>query len=82
MDEQEVELELLTPAQVGELFGVNAKTVSRWASSNPPKIDYVLTPGGHKRYVKSSVEALFDKVNPISDQTVEVVVSENPEVIE
>jgi excisionase family DNA binding protein len=39
---------LLTPAEVALLFGVDPKTVTRWASSG--KITSVRTPSGHRRF--------------------------------
>ena len=49
--------QLLTPAEVAALFGVDPKTVSRWANSN--KIDTIRTLGGHRRYRSSDVRALL-----------------------
>lgn len=47
--------DLLTPAEVAEIFRVNAKTVSRWAQSG--KLSVVRTLGGHRRFRRSEIEA-------------------------
>lgn len=39
---------LLTPAELGKLFRVDPKTVSRWAKSG--RIESVKTLGGHRRF--------------------------------
>lgn len=49
---------LLTPAEVAELYKVNAKTVTRWA--NAGKLSTVRTLGGHRRYRRSEVLALLE----------------------
>lgn len=57
--------ELMSPGDVAELFGVSAKTVSRWAADG--KIGYVVLPSGHRRYYTKDVkwwwEQRQDKVN-------------------
>lgn len=45
--------EVLSSGDVGKLFGVNAKTVTRWAKEG--LIDYFITPGGHYRYHREDV---------------------------
>lgn len=50
--------ELLTPAEVAELFRVDPKTVTRWA--NAGKISAFKTLGGHRRYRAAQIHALFD----------------------
>jgi excisionase family DNA binding protein len=47
---------LLTPAEVATRFGVNAKTVTRWAQTG--KLSAVRTLGGHRRYYATEVDAL------------------------
>lgn len=45
---------LMTPGEVGRLFGVEAKTVSRWAKAGV--LPCIRTPGGHNRFRRSVVE--------------------------
>ena len=47
---------LLTPREVAELFGVDPKTVTRWAKAG--KITSIRTLGGHRRFRKSEVDDL------------------------
>lgn len=49
---------LLTPAEVAAMFGVNRKTVTRWARSG--KIAAIRTLGGQRRFRASDVRALLD----------------------
>ncbi|HST46973.1 BldC family transcriptional regulator [Jatrophihabitans sp.] len=51
---------LLTPADVAALVFVDPKTVSRWASKG--KIAFMRTPGGHRRFRFSDVQALMFEV--------------------
>ena len=46
---------LLTPAEVAVLFGVDPKTVTRWAKAG--LIGSIRTPGGHRRFRESEVTA-------------------------
>jgi excisionase family DNA binding protein len=49
--------ELLRPREVADLFGVRPATIARWAREG--RLTPLRTPGGHRRYVRSSVrEAL------------------------
>jgi excisionase family DNA binding protein len=50
------EQELLTPAEVAEIFRVDLKTVSRWAQSG--KLPYIWTPGNRRRFPADKVWAL------------------------
>lgn len=50
--------ELLTPAEVAALFGVDAKTVTRWARAG--KISAIRTLGGHRRFRADEVQALLE----------------------
>ena len=45
--------ELLTPAEVADLFRVNPKTVTRWARSG--KLHAIRTLGGHRRFRASDI---------------------------
>lgn len=49
----------LTATQVARLFGVDPKTVTRWARAG--KIDHILTVGGHRRYPRSTVMRLLGR---------------------
>lgn len=48
---------LLTPREVGAIFRVDPKTVSRWAKQG--RIPVIRTLGGHRRYYESDVQALL-----------------------
>ena len=50
--------ELLRPSDVAEMFGVDVKTVSRWA--NTGRLGFVRTLGGHRRYPAEEVRALLE----------------------
>jgi excisionase family DNA binding protein len=50
---------LMTPAEVAALFRVVTKTVSRWEREG--KLTSIRTPGGHHRYRRAEVEALFKR---------------------
>ena len=47
---------LLTPREVAVLFGVDPKTVTRWAKAG--KLTSIRTLGGHRRFRKSEVDDL------------------------
>lgn len=51
---------LLTPGEVAEMFRVDPKTVTRWASAG--RIGSIRTPGGHRRFRESEVKALLAKL--------------------
>lgn len=51
--------ELLTPGEVARLFGVNPKTITRWASAG--KLSAIRTLGGHRRYRASEVYDLLEE---------------------
>ncbi len=46
----------LTAQEVGVIFHVNAKTVTRWARDG--KLPFMRTLGGHRRYPAAAVTAL------------------------
>ncbi len=56
---------LLTPGEVARLFGVNPKTITRWA--NAGKLSPVRSLGGHRRYRASQVHALLEESKPELD---------------
>lgn len=49
------DLDLLMPAEVAQIFGVDPQTVFRWAKAG--KLPSIRTPGGHRRYPRAGVEA-------------------------
>lgn len=50
---------VLTPGEVAELFGVDPKTVGRWATAGV--MPYFTTPGGHHRFWETDVMLLLDR---------------------
>ena len=54
---------LLTPAQVAALFGVDGKTVARWAKRGRLPAA-VCTAGGHRRYRWADVADLLASARP------------------
>ena len=54
--------ELLTPAGVAALLYVDPKTVTRWAIAG--KLDSIRTPGGHRRFLRSDIEAILNGPDP------------------
>lgn len=59
---------LLTPAEVGKLFRVDPKTVTRWAAAG--RIGRVRTPGGHSRYRESEVRRLLEQDGETHDDLI------------
>lgn len=51
---------LLTPAEVAALFGVDPKTVTRWARNG--LLEPVRTLGGHRRYPAEQVHRLLGRM--------------------
>lgn len=49
--------ELLTPAEVAQMFRVDPKTVTRWAKAG--KLTSIRTLGKHRRYKRSEVEKIL-----------------------
>jgi excisionase family DNA binding protein len=49
---------LLTPGEVARLFGVDAKTVTRWARAG--QLPSLKTLGGHRRYPEREIRDLLD----------------------
>jgi predicted site-specific integrase-resolvase len=49
---------LLTPAEVGLMFRVDPKTVTRWARRG--WLTTIRTVGGHRRYRETEVRALLN----------------------
>lgn len=50
-------LPLLTVREVAAIFGVDPRTVQKWADQG--KLPEVRTPGGFRRYHRADVEALL-----------------------
>ena len=48
---------LLTPAEVAVLFRVDKRTIGEWARAG--RVTSVRTPGGHRRYRESVINALL-----------------------
>lgn len=53
---------LLTPGEVARRFGVDPKTVTRWARGG--KLNPLRTLGGHRRYRSSEVDSLLRRERP------------------
>lgn len=51
--------DLLKPSDVALRFGVDPKTVVRWAKAG--KIQCVRLPSGHRRYRKEDVDKFFEE---------------------
>lgn len=49
--------EHLKSHQVAQLFGVNPKTVNRWAEAG--RLPFIRTLGGHRRFPRAAVMALL-----------------------
>lgn len=50
---------LLTPSEVARLFGVDRKTVSRWATAG--RVNATRTPGGHWRFRETEIHELLSR---------------------
>lgn len=61
-DEEE---DLLTPSEVAQLFGVDPKTVTRWA--NVGYLHPIRTLGGHRRYRAGEIRRLLEEAEPDDD---------------
>jgi len=49
--------QMLTPAEVAEMFRVDTRTVTRWAKKG--RMNSIRTPGGHRRFRETEVRALL-----------------------
>jgi excisionase family DNA binding protein len=59
-----VESDLLTPAEVANLFRVSPKTVTRWARSG--KLTAMRTLGGHRRFRAAEVKELLERFEDVT----------------
>lgn len=50
---------VLTPAEVAQMFGVDPKTVTRWAQTG--RLESFRTPGGHRRYSGPQVREILGR---------------------
>ncbi len=48
---------LLTPREVAQMFGVDTKTLARWAKAG--KVPSIRTLGGHRRYREHEIRELL-----------------------
>ncbi|MFD6097845.1 helix-turn-helix domain-containing protein [Nocardiopsis flavescens] len=55
--------ELVTPVEVAALFGVDAKTVTRWVLRG--RLPGVRTPSGHHRFRKEEVLRLLERAGAV-----------------
>ncbi len=55
--DEELQDHLMTPREVARLFGVNPKTVTRWADTG--KLGGIRTLGGHRRYRAAEIHRLL-----------------------
>lgn len=53
----------LTPQEVKQKYGYHPKTLADWADQG--KIECIKSPGGHRRYLASSLENLNPKLNKV-----------------
>lgn len=51
--------QVLSPKDVAAIFGVDPKTVTRWATQG--KIPSFKTPGGHHRFKSTDVQTLLEQ---------------------
>lgn len=56
----------LTPQEVGQLFGVQSRTVHRWTEDKFKDVMKYKTPGGHYRYLKTDVERVRKEYEDIA----------------
>lgn len=50
---------MLTPRTVAAMFGVNVKTIRRWAAAG--MLPHVLTVGGHRRYPEDQIKEMLTR---------------------
>lgn len=52
---------MLCPRHVAAMFGVDPKTVRRWATEG--KIPHIMTPGGHRRFSERQMHLLMQNLS-------------------
>jgi excisionase family DNA binding protein len=57
--------DLLTPGEVGALFRVDPKTVTRWAKAGRLPAA-VRTPGGHRRYYRDDIRDIYLRLRGVT----------------
>lgn len=62
MDVKNDAVDLLTPGEVATMFGVDSRTITRWAAAG--KLSSLRTLGGHRRYVAHEVHTLVAGLVP------------------
>lgn len=65
---------LLTPGEVAQMFRVDPKTVTRWASAG--RIGSIRTPGGHRRFRESEVKRLLANLTMEATHSVDAAESD------
>lgn len=60
---------MMSPAEVATAWGVDPKTVTRWAKAG--KLRSVMTPGGHRRYYESEIRSMlgYSPLQPPAGET-------------
>lgn len=56
--------QLLKPGEVAAVLDCDPKTVTRWASSTPPKIRSIRTLGGHRRFFAADIALILSGGKP------------------
>lgn len=59
MADQTSEPDVMTPSEVADIFGVNPKTVTRWARTG--RLPFFTTLGGHRRFHRHDVDQLLNE---------------------
>lgn len=58
MARQDQPTDMITGAEAARMFGVNSKTVARWAKDGKLKVRRTM--GGHRRYSRAEIQAILD----------------------
>lgn len=57
------QMDLMTPAEAASVFGVDPKSLARWAKAG--RLTVRMTLGGHRRYLRAEVEAAAGIASPV-----------------